>query len=206
MLQTQTVTSGLLELLTRLMTIKEFEDLRLVGGTSLALQFGHRSSEDIDLFGRHDVDDFALSEILSQFETVKSLPGSKSIKIFLVNGIKVDIVNYPYEWIEDAIEADGFKLAGKKDIAAMKIAAIAQRGSKKDFIDLYFLLRDYSLGQLMEFYEKKITDGNTWMALRSLAYFDDAEKQPMPRMFKDVSWLTMKALIRKEVAIYQKLF
>lgn len=206
MLQTQTVTTGLLELLTTLMTIKEFDALRLVGGTSLALQLGHRSSEDIDLFGRLEVDEFALSKMLSQFESVKSLGGSKSIKIFLVNGIKVDFVNYPYEWIEDAIEAKGFRLAGKKDIAAMKIAAIAQRGSKKDFIDLFFLLQDYSLGQLMEFYEEKITDGNTWLALRSLVYFDDAEKQPMPRMFKDVSWPEIKTLIRKEVDIFQKLF
>ena len=76
------------------------------------------------------------------------MSGSKSIKIFLINGVKVDIVNYPYDWLEVAIVENNIRLASQKDIAAMKIAAITQRGSKKDFIDLYFLLQTYSLKEI----------------------------------------------------------
>lgn len=202
MLQTKTVSAELLELLKVLMKIEELKDLRLVGGTSLSLQLGHRNSIDIDLFGHFDLDDFALTKLLSQFDNVQFLSGSKSIKIFLINGVKVDIVNYPYEWLDEAIVENNIRLASQKDIAAMKIAAITQRGSKKDFIDLYFLLQTYSLQDVFSFYEMKITDCNTWLALRSLAYFGDAENQPMPKMFKDISWETVKKTIQKAIAAF----
>ncbi len=192
MLQTQTVSAELLDLLNALMQISELEQLRLVGGTALALQIGHRSSVDIDLFGSITADDFRLSHLLSRFQSVKSLGGSTSIKVYLINGIKVDFVNYPYPWIEPEIIENGIRLAGKKDIAAMKIAAITQRGSKKDFIDLYFLLQFFSLKEIFTFYQEKIKDANIWLALRSLTYFDDADKLPMPKMFNEISWERVK--------------
>lgn len=82
----------------------------------------------------------------------------------------------------------------------MKIAAVTQRGSKKDFIDLYFLLQSYTLQEILNFYETKITDCNVWLALRSLAYFEDAESQPMPKMFIDVSWEKVKISVQKAIA------
>jgi hypothetical protein len=201
MLQTKTVSTELLGLLKALMDIEEFQTLRLVGGTSLALQIGHRNSIDIDLFGRFDTsDEFTLTEILSRFGNTKFLSGSKSIKVYLINGVKVDIVNYPYEWIDEVIIEDNIRLASQKDIAAMKIAAITQRGSRKDFIDLYFLLQKYSLQEIFNFYETKITDCNTWLALRSLSYFEDAEQQPMPKMYIDVSWEDVKNTVKRAIA------
>lgn len=201
MLQTKTVSAELLELLKKLMTVEAFHQLRLVGGTSLALQLGHRNSVDIDLFGKVDLsDEYALTELLTPLGDVQFLHGSKSIKIYLINGVKVDFVNYPYDWLEEAIVEDDIQLATDKDIAAMKIAAITQRGSKKDFIDLYFLLKKYSLKEIFKFYETKITDSNTWLALRSMAYFEDAEIQPMPKMFTNVSWEIIKSTIKEEVA------
>lgn len=122
----------------------------------------------------------------------------------MINRIKVDLVNYPYPWIDNLKKIEGIRLAGLKDIAAMKIAAITQRGSKKDFIDLYFLLKSFSFNQIMEFYQQKITDGNEWLALRSLTYFDDAEQQPLPKMFESVTWEEIKSRIIKEVSIYQQ--
>ena len=201
MLQTQTVTAELLELLKELMKIDLFQHLRLVGGTSLALQLGHRNSVDIDLFGNVDFsDEYTLTQTLSPLGDVQFLHGSKSIKIYLINGIKVDFVHYPYGWLEDPIVVENIRLASDKDIAAMKIAAITQRGSRKDFIDLFFLLKTYSISEIIHFYETKITDGNTWLALRSLTFFDDAEKQPMPKMFADVNWKTVKKTIQNAVA------
>lgn len=204
MLQTATVSAELLGLLNQLMKIEDFKELRLVGGTALALQIGHRNSIDIDLFGQFGVlDEFAIRQALMPFDNAQFLHGSKSIKIYLINGIKVDFVNYPYNWLEDVIIEDGIRLASFKDIAAMKIAAITQRGSRKDFIDLYFLLKQYSLEEIFNFYETKIIDGNTWLALRSLTYFDDAEQQPMPKMFVNATWETVKKKIKEVVSNFK---
>jgi len=86
----------------------------------------------------------------------------------------------------------------KKDIAAMKLNAIAGRGSKKDFIDLYFLLKEFSLREIMDFYNQKYHDGSEFMALKSLAYFEDANLQPEPKMFKDFDWEKCKKHILEE--------
>ena len=204
MLQTQTVKPELLELLEDLMKIEEFQNLRLVGGTSLALQIGHRVSIDIDLFGQLDVDDFQLTELLKKYENVRLLNKTKSIKVFSINGIKVDFVNYPYPWLNISIKEENIVLASCEDIGAMKIAAITQRGSKKDFIDLFFLLKQFSLKQLFEFYNAKITDGNSWIALRSMTFFEDANLQPMPKMFIEADWEEIKNEIIKTVTHYQK--
>lgn len=79
----------------------------------------------------------------------------------------------------------------------MKIAAITQRGSRKDFIDLYLLLNTFSLNQILQFYDSKFSDGNRFLALRSLVFFEDAEREPMPKMFLEVSWDSIKTRIVK---------
>ena len=122
---------------------KFIQDFYLVGGTALALFFGHRES----------------------------------------------------------IDFDGVALADEREIACMKIDAISSRGSKKDFIDLYFLLEKYELSALLAFFEKKYNhiEYNTLNLLKSLVYFDDAEDDIMPKMLKDVSWNTVKEKILQEV-------
>lgn len=202
MLYRETVSAELLALLESLMTIRSFGTLRLVGGTALALQIGHRNSIDIDLFGEHDIDEQSLTDALNRFDESKKLGGSQSINIYLVNGIKVDIVNYPYPWLKPPLVREGIRMAAIEDIAAMKIAAITQRGSKKDFIDLYFLLRQFSMPELMGFYREKITDGNEWLALRSIPYFEDADKQPAPTVFQRFSWEEIKLHIAQEAKAY----
>lgn len=202
MLQRAAVTVGLLELLEQLMKEEALSPLRLVGGTALALQLGHRNSVDIDLFGKHDLDDQQFTRLFSQFKKVQLLRSSKSIRVYLVEGIKVDVVNYPYPWLAPIVLDDGIRMAALEDIAAMKIAAITQRGSKKDFIDLYFLLQAFSLEEVLHFYMQKITDGNEWLALRSMAFFQDADVQPTPLMLKDVSWEDIKRFVFMQVREY----
>lgn len=202
MLQRAAVTAGLLELLGQLMKEEMLSSLRLVGGTALALQIGHRNSVDIDLFGKHDLDDQQFGQLFSQFKKVQLLRSSKSIKVYLVEGIKVDIVNYSYPWLAPIVLDEGIRMAALEDIAAMKIAAITQRGSKKDFIDLYFLLKVFSLEDILHFYEQKITDSNEWMALRSMAFFQDADVQPTPLMLKGVSWEEIKRFVLMQVREY----
>ena len=102
------------------------------------------------------------------------------MRFLIVDGIKVDIVNYPYPWIDSPIVENGVTLAGIQDIAAMKLSAITNRGTKKDFIDYYFLLKTYSLKELLDLYVRKFADAQLFTAIKSLTYFQDAEVDPMP--------------------------
>lgn len=198
MLQTQTIRPELLELLKKIMSSELFKNFNLVGGTSLALQFGHRFSIDIDMFGNSEIDEFEFIEELSNFGTVVVLKKSKNIIILSIDGIKVDFVNYKYPLLEELIIEENIRLVSDKDIAAMKLNAIAGRGSRKDFIDLYFLLKKYSLKELLDFYKKKYLDGSEFMVLKSLTYFEDAENEEIPIMFEPIDWNKIKQTIIAE--------
>ena len=205
MLSFRTIVPDTLELLKRLTQEPFLKDCRLVGGTALALQYGHRSSIDLDFFGSFEVDGEEMFEILKHYGNVEKHKLSTNIRIFEINGIKVDIVNYSiYPWLEDSVEEDGLRLASPKDIAAMKINAIEGRGSKKDFIDIYFLLQHFSLEKILDFYAKKYPNFSIYRALMSLTYFVDAEKFDMPTMFVDFDWEQCKSFILNEVKKYEK--
>ena len=203
MLSLRTVLPDTLELLKVLMQQPLLKDMRLVGGTSLALQYGHRRSVDLDFFGMTTEDVDELTDMMR--ECSKDLvKGSctKRIKTYFLNGVKVDVVNYDYKWIDDVVEGGGLRLASPKDIAAMKVNAVMGRGTKKDFIDVYFLLQHYSFDELIKFYLQKYTDGSEYRALLSMSYFADADPQPMPYMYQQVDWETIKNEIRLQVATY----
>ncbi len=203
MLHYETIDKGTLGLLKQLQGINFFSELRLVGGTSLALQLGHRISIDIDLFGTFDADEFEVYEKFNELGSVIVIKKSKNIFINIINEIKVDVVRYPYPWIIKPIITDKLLLASKEDIAAMKLAAITGRGSKKDFVDIYFLLQEFSLQQLFDFYDMKFHDGNRFLVLKSLTYFEDAERDQMPKMLIDVDWKTVKTFIKTLVNNFQ---
>ena len=120
----------------------------------------------------------------------------------MINNIKVELVNYPYPWIRPMGNEDGFRLASLEDIGAMKLAAITGRGTKKDFIDVYFLLQQFSMADLVSFYNQKFTDGSTFMVLKSLAYFGDADLDESPIMLKPIEWELVKDSIRDSVENY----
>ena len=202
MLQYKTIEPGTLQLLKELQSSPIFEGTRLVGGTALALQLGHRSSIDLDFFGSIQASSEDIRDFLSEEHSITIVKESRNINIYLIDGIKVDIVNYRYQWIDTPVVGDGFVLAGLKDIAAMKIAAVVGRGTKKDFIDLYFLLQHFSLNEILDFYMQKYPDGSLFIAMKSLSYFEDAEADPMPVMFDDVSWEDVKVFIRQAIFSY----
>ena len=184
----------------------ELEGMRLVGGTSLALQYGHRRSVDLDFFGVATEDMDELTDALKeQIDQVVLGGHSKRIKAYFLNGVKVDIVNYSYAWIDDPIIEEGLRLASPKDIAAMKVNAVIGRGTKKDFIDIFYLLKYFSFSELMRLYLQKYPDGSEYRALLSMAYFGDADDQPMPYMFEEVKWEFIKQRIKLEVETYNKI-
>ncbi len=199
MLQKQTVKPELLELLEKLMLVEEFTNFNLVGGTALALYDGHRFSIDIDLFGRSDVDAVKFTDLLKEYGDTILLSQSPKILIYKIDQIKVDFVDYNFELIEPLTIVDGIRLVSKKDIAAMKLNAIAGRGSKKDFIDVFQLLKQFRLCEMLNFYSKKYPNGSEFMVLKSLLYFDDAENEPDPIMMLKITWEEVKEKIVLEV-------
>lgn len=205
MLSVRTIFPNTLELLKLLSSQPELRGMRLVGGTSLALQYGHRMSVDLDFFGHLSV---SQDEVVAMFRRVcKDLQihnRTKYILQVLLDGVKVDVVDYRcYEWIDEPVVEDGVVLASPKDIAALKINAIEGRGSRKDFVDIYFLLQHYTLTEILDFYKQKYPEYSIFRALMSLTYFVDAESMEMPVMLVDTSWQDMKATIEAAVNQYE---
>jgi predicted nucleotidyltransferase component of viral defense system len=200
MLYTKTVSEELLELLNKIMIDDIFNDFVLVGGTALALQIGHRNSIDIDLFGNCEIDEDKFISKIVKFGEFEVLKRSKNILISSINKVKTDFVNYKYPLIDDIVLIDGIRFASKKDIVAMKLNAIVGRGTKKDFIDFFYLLNEFSLNEIISFYEKKYNDGSVFMAVKSLTYFSDADLQITPTMFdENFNWEHCKQKIIEEV-------
>lgn len=202
MLSYKTVEPHTLELLRGLSTEPVLSSARLVGGTALALQYGHRSSIDLDFFGTVVADAEQVKDVLRKYGTLEIIKETKAIKLYRLDGVKVDIVHYQYPWIDDAVTTDGLSLASPKDIAAMKVNAIEGRGTKKDFIDLYFLLKHYTLEEILEFYKEKYPEHSIFRALMSMSYFEDADEQFMPIMFVSVTWEEMRETILEKVRNY----
>lgn len=199
MLQTQTVAPELMELLKFVMNSEVFDGFFLVGGTALALQIGHRESVDLDFFGNLEIDSDLFRQEISNYGKFNIIKQSKNILITDIGSIKTDFVNYSYPMIEKPVVADGLRLASIQDIAAMKLNAISGRGSRKDFIDIFFLLKEFSLNEMMNFYLKKYDDGSKFLVIKSLSYFEDAEEYEMPKMFKDFDWEHCKKQILNEL-------
>jgi len=176
MLRKESVSESLWNLLRDLQSREIFKDYFLVGGTALALQLGHRESIDIDLFTRNDINKDEIHELLnSEFKGRYQIHNEKRI-IFqiIIDNIKVDLVKNDYDFIEEVKHEDGIRYLGKKDISAMKLLAVAQRGDQaKDFVDVYYLLKEIPLKEMFEYYKKKYTQTDVCMIKRSLIYFDD---------------------------------
>lgn len=198
MLQTQTVSTECLELLTQISKDTFFDEFVLVGGTALALQMGHRNSIDLDFFGNKEIDEELFVKKLREYGDVNVLKVSQNILITIINGVKTDFVRYTYPWIFEKVIIEDIRLASKQDIAAMKLNAISGRGSKKDFIDIYFLLNEFTLEQMIGFYRKKYTNHSEFSMLKSITYFEDAEGNPTPDIFSGFDWESCKNKIRTE--------
>ncbi|NUQ23108.1 MAG: nucleotidyl transferase AbiEii/AbiGii toxin family protein [Saprospiraceae bacterium] len=200
MLHLHTVEPGTLGLLNNLMTESDLSPFTLVGGTALSLQIGHRKSFDLDLFGFPEVLDIPkIASLLMDYGELEQLTASRNIYSVKVSGIKVDFVRYQYAWLSEVQIQQNIRFAGLEDIAAMKLSAITGRGRKRDFTDLYFLLKQFSLAQILAFYEKKYPDGNRFLVMKSLLYFADAEEDENPVLLEAVDWTTVQKTIEEEV-------
>ena len=191
----EAVPPPLLALLRKLMQEDLLEPFHLVGGTALALQLGHRVSVDIDLFTDQAFDVQLFAELLREKFSIQALETAMNTVRGTVDGIKLDLMAHRYPIIDGPTLIDGLRLASLKDIAAMKLNAIANRGSKKDFWDFAELLNYFSRDEMLGFFAEKYTAENVWYVEKSLSYFVDAEEEPDPRDLKGRSWSDVKRAV-----------
>ncbi len=178
------------------------KDAYLAGGTALALQIGHRISVDFDFFTPVEFNPKEFSGALEKIGSFNEDSADKGTVLGQFEGVKFSLFIYKYPLSFPSVQYLSLNMADIRDIAAMKIDAIAARGAKRDFIDLFFICQSgYSLKQLLDIYDKKYENLNTskMHIIKSLVYFDDAEPDEMPRMLNTVSWDKIKEYFGDEV-------
>lgn len=166
----------------------------LAGGTAVALQLGHRKSNDLDFFTPTKFSEVAWEEKLKEELKLKTSQRDWQTIIGNVGGVKFSLFYYPHKLIEKLISWDGVFLASLPDMAAIKLDTVISRGAKRDLIDIYFLTKKYSLPKLFTFYEQKYGNFSEReiMIRKALVYFDDADKDEDPQMLVNVNWETVK--------------
>lgn len=196
--------AGQLKLLETLSQQPFIKDWYLAGGTGLALLIGHRRSVDFDFFIPSDFDTSRIVNILSEIGNFVRTNEERNTINGMLNNVRISFFGYRYNVIDDFIPYKNIYLAGLKDIAAMKLEAISGRGSRKDFVDIYFLLQQFSLDEIFEFHLKKYGSGlsNRYHHLKSLIYFVDAEEESMPLMILPLKWKDVKIFITGKVRQY----
>lgn len=206
MLQFSAIEPATLALLKALMKVPELKNFSLVGGTALALRYGHRKSIDLDLFSSEDFNNENIAAIIeSNFPTFTYQRLNNPIGIFgFINDIKVDFVKHHYyPVIETISETEGIRIISNKDIIAMKINAILRRAVKKDFWDLAELLQHYSVSNCIDFYNTKFKNQFLLVSIpKAITFFDDAEESEEPVSLKNQTWNSVKKIIQKSVREY----
>ena len=178
----------------------------LAGGTALALLLGHRISIDLDFFSENA---FSVSSLVLQLNTLGNLKiEDQSENTFngSLDGVKISFFYYPYPLLFPTKKYNNVALADERDIVAMKIQAISDRGSKKDFVDLFVLLKKYSLNDILKFFNKKYEkfNYNRLHILKSLSYFYDADTNAELVYIHPISWIEVKKFIENVVDQYLK--
>ena len=173
----------------------------LAGGTALALRLGHRRSIDFDWFCTTPLDDvLRLARTLQDAAPLKVEGTERGTLHATVFKVRVSFMEYRYPLLRPTTAwAARVRLASLEDIACMKLSAVAQRGSRKDFVDLFALGRHVPLARALRSFVKKYGTSEIGHVLYGLSYFDDAEREPMPRMLKPWAWSDIKLAIQRRV-------
>lgn len=183
MLQTGTVKESTFGLLKRLQAEPLLSSTRLVGGTALSLQIGHRESDDLDLSSVEPIDGLRVQSLLiDKYGFVPSV-ARESTLIGFIDGVRIDIIHHPFPWLEEAIEEDGIRLAGIADIAAMKMHAIINSGKcPKDFVDVAFLSMHFSYSEIKRLLLRRYPAYDPIMADKAIIYFGDIDNLLIPEI------------------------
>jgi hypothetical protein len=179
----------------------------LAGGSALALHLGHRCSRDLDLFSKAgDADLDALkAAVRAVFDDARTLRQTDASLHLLCDGVPIDFVRYPYGLLENAsTRAAPVAVAGVTDLCVMKLAAIARRGLRRDFWDVYEVVASgrLSLQEASEAYVRRfgVAEADLYHVYRSLTFFVDAERDPvMPAGLTQEHWRNIKAFFERQV-------
>jgi len=186
------------------MQMPEFRQFNLVGGTALALQIGHRLSIDLDLFTHEEYDSDKILQALQSLGNLDTLVDNPPYLQVRLDDVKMDFLKFPYTFVQECIETEGIRLVSIENIAVMKLLAIARRGVKKDFFDLYFILERYRLEEILQIFEAKLPHVDMFHILKSMTFFGDAEPGGDPKMLIKVTWENLKKVITQKVNDYLK--
>ncbi len=190
--------------LSRLLSNMPVPGSYLAGGTALALILGHRESIDFDWFSPQDFDPAEIPRILSELGKVVVSDMQKGTFHGILDGVRLTWLHYPNPLLADLIQTEempGLKLASLLDMGLMKWAAVSQRGARKDFIDLFMICNQkHSLDMMAELLPQKYPEVeiNLYHMVKSLSFFDDAEREPLPRMHIQLPWHEIKSYFLSE--------
>ena len=203
MLQTKTVEPGTLSILKRLMEMPELQSFNLVGGTALALKYGHRTSVDLDLFSTEKFEHQPIINALQEtFGTLFTYEGgfSKWGIFCFIDAVKLDLVYYPHPMLYPFELWDTIRMYDDRDLIAMEIQAMLGRGKKKDFWDIAELLEYYDLSQMIDFHKAKYPSQMLLISIpQAIIYFKDADNSDEPISFKGQTWSGIKEIISEKV-------
>ena len=179
----------------------------LVGGTALALRYGHRLSVDLDLFSEQPFDPDAMAKVLEvEFGPDFGWEPDRRVKFALfcsICEVKVDILHYPHPVIAPPVTVSGIRMYADDDLSAMKVQAILGRGRKKDFWDLHELLKHHELQWIMDCHKRKYPNQMYAISIpNALSWFDDADKSTAPVSLKGQTWEAIKRSIQKAVSVF----
>ncbi|HEX7320729.1 MAG TPA: nucleotidyl transferase AbiEii/AbiGii toxin family protein [bacterium] len=183
------------------------KDFYLAGGTGLALQLGHRKSADFDFFNDHQ---FNIDLLISRISPDKILMSTEGTLHCESDGIKLSFLYYNPPRLFPAITWQNINLADWRDISAEKMKAISQRGSKKDFVDLYVVIKLKStIEQVCQTFKDRFSSStiNYYHVLRSLTFFEEAEEEPAPVMVMkgvDWEWKVIKEFFLRNIQVFEK--
>lgn len=180
----------------------------LAGGTACALHLGHRTSDDLDFFSAQDLTYYPIQNSLrNKGHFIVDYSDSQTL-VGRFNETKVSFFTYSYPLIGESIDLLNITISSLMDIGCMKVDAISSRGSKRDFVDLYFILKkfNWSLKEFFKCFEKKYGRGNYNVVhiLKSLVYFDDADMDPELDMKVPFSWEEAKAFYIDEIKLFSR--
>ena len=188
--------------------LSNFKDIfYLAGGTGLALMLGHRDSIDFDFFTKESFDENMLVEKISNVfkgNDVKVIQLERGTVTALINNsIKISFFNYKYELVNKLVETDFFNIASILDIACMKLSAICSRSTNKDYVDLYFILKENSLKDLLLKSKIKFENIDRNVMLKSLVFFEDIVEEPLKMILeKDLKLIDVQNFLNKKVRDY----
>jgi hypothetical protein len=198
MLHKSAVPVNLIKVLKDLQNLIDPSHFALAGGTSLALRFGHRLSVDLDFFTVSSFDPEALAHDLGfgAASITGQAEGSLQLRI---DNVKVEFLRHGYPKLVEDDLIEGVKLWSLQDVAAMKLNAISNRGSKKDFYDIVALLDHFTLQSMIDLYRAKYRPASLMMVIRSLAWFVDADAEPDPISLREITWPEVKESISTSI-------